>query len=106
MDKVRISKEGKRILLALRNNNYPDQVPDEDYEIFNLLEVEGFVKSAHAKGDGRTAFLAPHLSDEGMAYITAYPDLRNPSIWDDKKYLITTCISVLALIIATVALFK
>ena len=34
------------------------------------------------------------------------PKLNNPSIWDDKKYIITTVISVVALIISIIALLK
>ena len=106
MEKVKLSKDSKRILLALYNGKYPDRVPESDLEFFNLLEVEGFVKSAHAKGDGHMEMLAPRLTEEGKAYITTNPTLKNPSIWDDKKYIINTIISVLALIVAIIALIK
>ena len=106
MEKIKLSKDSKRILLSLNNGNYGDIVPEKDLEVFNLLEVEGFVKSARTKGDNHVEMLTPRLTDEGKAYITANPDLSNPSIWDDKKYLITTIISAIALIIAVIALFK
>lgn len=106
MEKVKLSKDSKRILLALCNGKYPDRVPESDLEFFNLLEVEGFVKSAHTKGDGHMEMLAPRLTEEGKAYITTNPTLKNPSIWDDKKYIINTIISVLALIVAIIALIK
>jgi len=106
MEKVKLSKDSKRILLALYNKNYPDRVPENDLEEFNLLEVEGFVKSAHAKGDGHIEMLAPQLTNEGRAYIATNPSLNNPTIWDDKKYIINTIISVLALVVAIIALIK
>ena len=106
MEKIKLSKDSKRILLSLYNGNYGDMVPESDLEVFNLLEVKGFVKSAHTKGDGHIDMLAPRLTDEGRAYFAENPSLHNPSIWDDKKYIINTIISVVALAVAIIALFK
>ncbi len=106
MEKIKLSKDSKRILLSLYNGNYGDMVPESDLEVFNLLEVKGFVKSAHTKGDGHIDMLAPRLTDEGRAYFAENPSLQNPSIWDDKKYIINTIISVVALAVAIIALFK
>jgi hypothetical protein len=106
MEKIKLSKDSKRILLSLYKGNYGDMVPEADLDLFNLLEVEGFVKSAHTKGDGHVELLAPRLTDEGRAYIVANPSLHNPSIWDDKKYIINTIISVVALAVAIIALFR
>ena len=106
MEKIKLSKDSKRILRALYNGKYGNLVPEADLDVFNLLEVEGFVKSAHTKGDGNIEMVAPRLTDEGRAYIASNPFLHNPSIWDDKKYIINTIISVAALAVAIIALFK
>ncbi len=106
MEKIKLSKDSKRILLSLYKGNYGDMVPEADLEVFNLLEVEGFVKSARTKGDSHVEMLAPRLTDEGRAYIASNPSLQNPNIWDDKKYIINTIISVVALAVAIIALFK
>ena len=98
MDKIKLSKDSKRILLSLYNGNYGNMVPDADLEVF--------VKSARTKGEGHIEMLSPRLTDEGRAYIAANPSLHNPSIWDDKKYIINTIISVVALAVAIIALFK
>ena len=50
--------------------------------------------------------ICPELTDRGKAYIASNPSLKNPTIWDDKKYIINTIISVAALIVAIIALFK
>ena len=106
MERVKLSKDCKRILLALYNERYSNRVPESDLEFFNLLEVKGFVKSSHTKGDGHIEMFAPRLTEEGLAYITTNPSLKDPSIWDDKKYTINTVISVVALLVAIIALVK
>lgn len=106
MERIELSKRGKQIILALYKGEYPGQVPDEDYEEFNLLEVQGIVHAVKTKGANRCEMHAPRLTDEGLAYVAANPKLKNPSIWDDKKYIINTIISIVALAVAIIALFK
>ena len=84
MERIKISKEGKRILLALNNKQYPSQVPDQDYNEFTLLEVEGLVRCVNTKGEGRCEKHAARLTEEGIAYITSNPSLKNPSRIDWK----------------------
>ena len=50
--------------------------------------------------------ICPDLTDRGRAYIACNPTLKNPTIWDDRKYIINMIISVAALIVAIIALFK
>lgn len=106
MDKIKISKRGKIILSLLRNGNYPDSVPDYDYDEFIVLEVDGLVCGSKCKGGKEVAIIAPRLTEDGKAYITSNPKLKNPSIWDDKKYIINTIISVIALGVSIFALLK
>lgn len=103
MDKIKFSKDEKRVLLALAKGEYPNQVPEQDYGIMNLLEVYNLVSTTKVIGD---RMIAPHLTDRGKAYLTANPKLKNPSILDDKKYVINTIISVAALTVAIIALFN
>lgn len=106
MDKRELSTDCKKILLSLHKGEYPSRVPDEDYDKFTLLEVEGLVTSVKTKGVDKAELHAPRLTEEGLAYITANPTLSNPSIWDDKKYLINTIVSLAALAVAIIALLK
>lgn len=103
MDKINLSKAEKRILLQLAENKYPVQVPTEDWDAMNLLEVNHFVTTNKVNGG---IFINPQLSNLGKAYLAANPKLKNPSIWDDKKYIVNTVISVVALAVAIIALFK
>lgn len=106
MDKIRISERGKIILSSLKNGNYPDSVPDFDYDEFIVLEVDGLVCGSKCKGGNGVTIVAPRLTEDGKAYITLNPKLKNPSIWDDKKYIINTIISVIALGVSILALLK
>lgn len=103
MDKTKLSKDEKRILLGLYAKTYPEQVPKDDCEMMNLLEVNRFVTTTKVNGG---ILINPQLTALGKAYISANPKLKNPSIWDDKKYIINTLISVVALAVAIIALFK
>ena len=103
MDKINLSKAEKRILLQLAEKKYPVQVPYEDLDAMNLLEVNHFVTTNKINGG---ILINPQLSNFGKAYLASNIKLKNPSIWDDKKYIINTVISVVALAVAIIALFK
>lgn len=103
MDKINLSKAEKRILLQLAEKKYPVQVPNEDWDAMNLLEVNRFVTTNKVNGG---VLINPQLSNLGKAYLATNPKLKNPSIWDDKKYIVNTVISVVALAVAIIALFK
>ncbi len=106
MEKIRLSKNQKRLLRSLYEKKYPETVPVEDFEDFNFLEVEDLVKSARCRGLQGLSLHNPCITEKGLAYITSNPTLQDPSIWDDKKYVINTIISVIALIVAIIALCK
>lgn len=103
MEKIHLSEAEKRILLQLANKEYPVQVPTEDWDAMNLLEVNRFVTTNKVNGG---ILINPQLSNLGKAYLATNPKLKNPSIWDDKKYIVNTVISVVALAVAIIALFK
>jgi hypothetical protein len=100
MDKIHLNDNCKAIIIAIKNNTY--EVKDADSEDINHLHTLGLIDVISTK-DGD---FVDGLTDEGRAYLYTNPTLKNPSIWDDKKYWINTVISVLALIIAIIALFK
>lgn len=102
MDRIKLSKEEKLLLKRLSARKYPDQVLEEDLKVFMILENESLVHGTKCK-DG---ILAPRLTAMGEAYIASNPKLKNPSIWEDTKYIINTTISIIALIISLIALIK
>lgn len=101
MEKLSLSKNSKRILSSLANGTYPNSVPENDIEEFNLLMQMDLVRGVYVKDP---AIVAPKLTDYGRAYIHQNPKMKNPSIFDDKKYIVTTAISIVALGISIIAL--
>ena len=106
MDKIKLGKNQKVILNSLRNGDYPSSIPEKDTDdIFVLKELELITAIEVSDKTGRM-LICPELTDRGKAYIASNPTLKDPTIWDDKKYIINTVISVAALIVAIIALFK
>ena len=58
-----------------------------DKEKLNLLTIEGLGKGNKVSGD---VYITYQLTDYGKAYLLSNPKLKTPSIFDDKKYIVTT----------------
>ena len=100
MDKIYLNDNCKAIIYAIKNDTYEER--DADSEDINLLHTLELIDVTYTK-DGD---FVDGLTDKGRAYLHSNPTLKNPSIWDEKKYWINTAISILALIVAFIALFK
>ena len=104
MDKIRLTKKGKEILIKLHKGEInSSNASTVDFEQANLLKVENLVEFVKSAGD---YVITISLTDFGRAYILSNPKLKNPSIWDDKKYWIPTSIAIAALFISIIALIK
>lgn len=103
MEKVYLSKECKRIFNLIIDPNKNFVFTEEDEPALAILQEYGFIEVIRTT-DG-SAWVAKH-TDRGFAYKAFNPKLKNPSILDDIKYLITTSIALLALINSVVALIK
>lgn len=101
MEKIKLNDNCKRLLNEIKNGSY-QVASDSDTDDVITLNVLGIIDITQTK-DG---IIIDGLTDEGRVYMHSNPDLKNPSIWDDKKYWINTAISVFALIVAIIALFK
>lgn len=99
MEKVKLTKRAKQILRDIGNKSYK-QVKS-DYNDLIILEDAGLVKGSSASGD---RFWTVKITEKGENYLVINPKLSNPSIWDDKKYIITTAISILAFIASLIAI--
>lgn len=102
MKRIKLPERCKEILQAIKNSQYGD-IPQSDTDYLLRLEHEGLIDVVWCEFG--YAIIA-NLSNKGIVYFQNNPKLKNPSIWDDKKYWINTAISVLALIVAIIALFK
>lgn len=102
MEKIYLSESCKKILLAIKNKQYND-IPKSDTEDLLLLEQKELIKVIWCEFG--YAVIA-NLSPKGIVYMRINPDLENPSIFDDKRFWINTGISIIALLISIIALFK
>lgn len=102
MDRIKLTPNSQRILKLLRKNQY-NEVSEADHEDINFLKQEDLVTTLEAETG---SIVLIDLTDKGRAYLHINPKLKNPSIWEDKKYWITTIISLVAIIISIIALVK
>lgn len=103
MEKIVLSTNCKKLLRELHTRTFKLLYPKEYYGDIKFLISEGLISAKEMSGK---RFCDLKLTDKGEVYIYENPNLKNPSIWDDKKYWINTAISVIALIVAIIALFK
>lgn len=97
MKKIKLTNRAKEILLLLKENKY--KVKKSDYSDLKLLAFEGLGQGTEGLSDSYITF---QLTDKGKAYLHSNPKLNNPSIFDDKKYIVTTIISIIALILSII----
>ena len=100
MEKIKLTNNAKRILLILNKNEEP-VISDVDERDLYLLEQEELIVLEGCKN----GYPFPEITRKGLSYVQMNPKLSNPSIWDDKKYWITTGISVVALAFSIYASF-
>lgn len=106
MDKIKLSKNQKVILNSLRDGNYSASIHDKDIDDIFVLKEFNLITAIEVSDKSRRLLICPELTVRGKAYIASNPTLKNPTIWDDKKYIINTIISIAALIVAIIALFN
>ncbi len=99
MEKIQLTKEEKDMLFAV--NRGDNECLGKDMEIFYRLRDKGFLTSGCKTMLGIAMFLTTY----GKDYLSHNPKLNNPSIWDDKKYIINTIISLVAIAISAAALY-
>lgn len=103
MERIKLTKKQKHILREIRDRKYPATAHPEDVNDLIYLRESGLI---HAVNTIPNSLACIHLVDYGLAYFTFNPKLKNPSIWQDKKYIISTAISIIALAISIIALIK
>lgn len=100
MEKKELTKNAKLFLRAISQGK---EIPvnDSTQRDLILLKEEGLIRFQIAM----EGYEYPEITQKGIVYIHMNPELKNPSIWDDKKYWITTAISVIALFFSLYATF-
>ncbi len=102
MEKIELTKDEKRLLKYLISEKSMTNISKSDEKWLYVLEQKKIIGTN--KSD--SGILRAYISEFGEAYCTFNPNLNNPSMWDDKKYIINTAISAIALIISLIAIFK
>jgi hypothetical protein len=103
MDKIKLSKNCKKILYQLHKRKQELLYREEYYLDIKFLVSNGLIKAHEYQNHYYSDLI---LTDKGEIYLYENPTLNNPTIWDDKKYWITTLISIIAVIISIIALCK
>lgn len=103
MQKIELNENAKRLLKELKEGIHYTEIPSK-YELdAKLLRKENLICTID---DEAGTMLVPRLTEFGEIYLHWNPELENPSIWDDKKYIITTAIAFWALLVSIISLFK
>jgi len=95
-EKIPLSKREKELFLSLINGNINevyDHSIEDNRELF-LLESKKLIKLSYMSG----VMSGASVTKFGWEYFCFNPTLKNPSIWDDQKYVITTILSIFMLI--------
>lgn len=101
MQRIKLTPNAKRILKELSNGVHYVEI-SEEYDLDGkLLWHEKLITGVPNEAG---TIIAPRISEIGKLYLYINPKLKNPSIWEDKKYWITTAISLAALIMSIIAI--
>lgn len=91
MEKIYLKKEEKAIMFALRDEVYKENRSDSYYA--NKLSEKGLISSVGFDGNLYTS-----LTDDGEEYLKRNPKLKNPSIWDNKVFVIGTSLTIIGIL--------
>ena len=80
-DKIELTKREKEIIVMASNDSY--QVKEEDYKELKHLAFLGLGETMDGEFGQIFEF---ELSNKAKAYLFENPKLKNPSIFDDKKF--------------------
>ena len=94
MERMYLTDRAKVILLALSKEEEPE-INESDEKDLILLKEEDLIELEGTK-DG---MLYPEITDKGIAYVHINPKLTNPSIWQDYKWIITSLITIIGILV-------
>ena len=95
------------LVLKTQNEVTLDDIPDFTQELFNIyaksLEFKDLVGTDECEDEG---VFRVYLTEKGDYYLTENPTVKNPVLTPNRKWLITTLISISALTLSLIALLK
>lgn len=96
MKKIYLSEPCKKIFQYIAKNEYAQKYDIKHNADLAWLKEEGLIIVKF----GTYGISNVYLSDYGLAYYRFNPTLDNPTLWDDKRYIITTIISIFSLLLS------
>lgn len=93
MEKIELTDMAKIILLLVDKGLYVAPQSKEEERQVALLVYEELVDSQSTK-DSMYDYDFLEITTKGRAYLACNPELKNPSVWKDYKFLTSTAISV------------
>ena len=109
MNDIILTKWERQLMLALKKHEEVvlGDIPHFTQEQINIysksLESKGLVCTDECEEEG---VFRVYLTDEGDYYLSINPLAKNPFLTPNRKWLITTFISISALILSLIALIK
>ena len=98
MERIKLSKREKTILKLLKTCKYPSVVDNKDEMPVKKLINDGLVS---CKENEFGSLMVPNLTEKGKLYLYDNPKLHNPSVFQDKGFVV----SIIAIIVSIIALF-
>ncbi|MFR9524541.1 MAG: hypothetical protein SNJ29_08635 [Rikenellaceae bacterium] len=92
MEKIELTKEEKDMLFAV--NKGDNECLMKDFETFSRLRDKGFLTSGCKTMLGIAMFLTTY----GKDYLSHNPKLKNPSICDNKVFVIGTSLTIIGIL--------
>lgn len=103
MERLKLNKSEKQILIDIQNSNYPHEVKKDDYLSMRKLIYEGLVECVESEYG---QLLIPSLTNKGKIYFLDNPKLKNPSFFQDKSFILSIIASVISIITLILTLIK
>jgi len=98
MERIYLNSREKKIIKQIQNSTYMEAVKQQDKMPMKKLIYEGLVCCKETDLGG---MILPELTNKGELYLYDNPKLKNPSIFQDKGFVV----SIVAIIISIIALF-
>lgn len=103
MERLKLSKTEKQILINIRDCNYPHEVKEDDYMPMRKLIFEGLVKCVESEYG---QLIIPSLTNKGEIYFLDNPKLKNPSFLQDKAFILSVFASIISIISLIITIIK
>jgi len=98
MEKIKLTNRGREIYHSIFNGTFSTQCNQADEGELLILEKEGFITTHY----GPSGIDGINLTKFGVAYYKFNPKLKNPTFLEDTKFVITTTLSLIILIVTIV----